>query len=226
MKNVKFGIAFIIMGLLLIAAALSLAGYNLYSDMKADRTAKDALEKLAEIARMSSESAYDTEYIDEKTDVENTYEPITEISDDVVIPDYILDPNMKMPTESVDGTEYIGILEIPSLELELPIISEWDYNKLKTAPCRYSGSVYKDDMVICGHDYRAHFGNLKHISEGDEVIFTDMDGNVFTYTVEYTEVLSAQSIDEMLAGDWDMTLFTCTADGRNRFAVRLGRKKE
>lgn len=222
MRRAKCGLALITIGLLLIAVALFIAGYNIYTDQMADRSARQALERLAEIANLPRETVTEVpEYIFDET--ETVYEPSS--SDKIEIPDYILDPNMKMPTGEVDGVEYIGILKLPSLELELPIISEWDYPSLKTAPCRYSGSVYKDDIVICGHDYRAHFGNLKQLSYGDKVLFTDMDGNIFNYTVADIEVLSATAIDEMTSGEWDMTMFTCTVGGQNRLAVRLDRTK-
>ena len=40
-----------------------------------------------------------------------------------------LDPNM--PTVEIDG-----YLSVPSVGLELPVMAEWDYDRLKTAPCR------------------------------------------------------------------------------------------
>ena len=59
-----------------------------------------------------------------------------------VIPDYVLYPNMEMSVETINGIDFIGVLRIPTLELELPVISEWNYPNLKSAPCRYSGSAY------------------------------------------------------------------------------------
>ena len=51
---------------------------------------------------------------------------------------------------NVRGNDYIGIIEIPALNLELPIMSEFTYDKLKIAPCRYFGSIRTNDLVICG----------------------------------------------------------------------------
>ena len=45
-----------------------------------------------------------------------------------------LDPAREMPTTTVNGVEYLGTLEIPSLELELAIISQWSDSLLKLAP--------------------------------------------------------------------------------------------
>ena len=57
-------------------------------------------------------------------------------------------PIPEMPVVTVDGNDYIGYLSVPSLGLELPIMSDWDYDKLQLAPCRQLGSVYTDDLVL------------------------------------------------------------------------------
>jgi sortase A len=76
-----------------------------------------------------------------------------EINDDVE-----LVTDIGMPEMEVDGYTYIGKLTIPSLELELPIINQWDYDALKVAPCRYSGAVLTDNLIILAHNYSSHFG--------------------------------------------------------------------
>ena len=50
---------------------------------------------------------------------------------------------MPMPEETIDGRSYIGVLEIPSLSLQLPVIGSWSYAELREAPCRYAGSAYQ-----------------------------------------------------------------------------------
>ena len=137
------------------------------------------------------------------------------------IPDYVLCPDMEMPVETINGIDYIGVLEIPALELELPVISQWSYPDLKTAPCRYSGSAYLNNLIICGHNYTSHFGNLKNLWEGDVATFTDMDGNVFTYKMVERETLHPTDIEGMESGNWDLTLFTCTVGGQSRVTVRF-----
>lgn len=146
--------------------------------------------------------------------------PSGESLEEAYIPDYILNPEMDMPEEEVDGQEYIGVLKIPVLSLELPIISEWSYPSLRIAPCRYAGSAYLNNMVIAAHNYYSHFGYLKNLSQGDEITFTDMDGNFFRYEVAALETLSPFAIEEMTSGDWDLTLFTCTVGGQYRVTVR------
>ena len=135
-------------------------------------------------------------------------------------PAFVRYPDMEMPMKEIDGETYIGVVEIPSLELSLPVMSDWSYPQLKKAPCRYVGSVYSHDVVICGHNYDRHFGRLKELVPGDEVRFTDMDDNVFRYSVCAVEQLAKTAVEEMQTGDWDLTLFTCTKGGVMRVTVR------
>ena len=193
-------------GLLLLAAALFLTGYNLGSDAQADRSANAVLEQLAQA---SSVETPDLPTLPDGESLEETY-----------IPDYILNPEEDMPSEEIDGNSYIGILKIPAISLELPIIADWSYPGLRIAPCRYSGSAYLGNLVIAGHNYLSHFGYLKTLSPGNEVTFTDADGNVFRYEVSEIEVLSPYAVTEMTSGDWDLTLFTCTVGGQSRVTVR------
>ena len=136
------------------------------------------------------------------------------------IPDYVLNPDMEMPTKEIDGYLYIGKVSIPSLGLELPVMETWDLKRLKTAPCRYVGTAYKPGFVICAHNYASHFGRLKNLTSGDSVSFTDMAGNEFSYEVVTVERLAPTAVEEMQSDSWDLTLFSCTVGGRARVTVR------
>ena len=129
----------------------------------------------------------------------------------------------QMTAVLIDGYEYVGFLSLPTLELELPVISQWDYPALKVAPCRYSGSLYQDNLIICAHNYASHFGKLKELQPGDIVLFTDMDEHVVTFQMVERETLNPMDAEGMEAGDWDLTLFTCTIGGQTRVTIRLER---
>lgn len=81
-------------------------------------------------------------------------------------------------------------------------------------------------MVIAAHNYQRHFGGLKNLVIGDEVRFTDGDGNVFAFHVSALEQLNPTQVDEMTESEWDMTLFTCTLGGQQRTTVRCTRVSE
>ena len=204
-KKNQIGKIFTITGLLLFAAALALSTYNLWDSYRAEQSREKLLE----------------EYRDKNQNISDEGEQTEE--SDGQIPDYQLNPEMEMPEitlEDLDGAACIGVLEIPKIDLKLPVLSEWSYPLLKKAPCRYSGSAYLDNLVIAAHNYRTHFGKLKELETGDEVIFTDAAGNRFEYNVAAVEALTPQSVEDMTSGEWALSLFTCTLDGKNRVTVR------
>ena len=203
-KKNWIGKIFTITGLLLFAAALALSVYNLWDGYRAEQSREKLLE----------------EYRDKNQNISDEGEQAEE--SDGQIPDYQLNPEMEMPEIALDldGVACIGVLEIPAIDLKLPVLSEWSYPLLKKAPCRYSGSAYLDNLVIAAHNYRTHFGKLKELETGDEVIFTDAAGNRFEYKVAVVEALTPQSVEDMTSGEWALSLFTCTLDGKNRVTVR------
>ena len=192
-------------GLLLIAAALSLFGYNLWEERRAGEAARQALEAL---------------------EAQTGTEEETPEKPEPSVPEYVLHPDMEMPTVEIDGVEYVGTLTIPALGLELPIVSAWSDALLDLAPCRYTGSAYLGDLIITGHNYRGHFGSLYRLAPGDEVQFTDAAGNVFSYAVSEIQELPGTALEEMEAGDWDLTLFTCTLSRTSRVTIRCQRTGE
>ncbi|MBR4204848.1 MAG: sortase [Clostridia bacterium] len=127
------------------------------------------------------------------------------------------------PTVAINGTDYLGYLTFPGYGKELPVVAEWDFEKLNDAPVRYSGTAAGDDLVISGHNFRVHFGFFGNMKKGDRVTFTDARGSVISYRVGLIEVLRATDIAKMTAGEWDLTLFTCDYDGQARIAVRCDR---
>jgi sortase A len=226
--NKKQGKFFITFGLLLIAAALALFIYNRVQEKNAGEVSEKAAAQLKEVISSNAEAFEKYKTTDEintqlfqepEIAAENVAEKALTPSE-YFVPDYQLNPEMDMPAVVLDGSRYIGILDIPSLWLSLPIMGDWSDRNLKLAPCRYSGTVYQDDLVISGHNYKTHFGRLNHISIGDRITFTDIDGNVFEFEVAEVEVLEATAIEDMISSEWQLTLFTCTYDGTTRFTVR------
>lgn len=127
----------------------------------------------------------------------------------------------ELPQQTVEENIYVGKIEVPALGIELPVLSYYSPEGLMSAPARYTGSPYTDDMIICAHNSYSHFGTLFRLHTGDTVIFTDLDGNVFTYELFETEILQHDQLDVLLDGDWDLTLFTCVLDNSQRRVFRF-----
>lgn len=192
-------------GKVCLLSALLLHLYNIYDNMNQDQNQKQILEQYIQETNHQQDTSF------------------------IQIPDYQLNPEMEMPEVSIPGLEEagcIGIIEIPSINIKLPVLSTWSYSLLKKAPCRYTGSIYLDNMVIAAHNSEAHFKKISNLQKGDIVTFTDAVGNVFTYTVAGIELLQPDEVDNMTNGQWPLTLFTCTYGGASRVTVRCEKNTE
>ena len=185
-----FGAVCMAIGALLIAGALSLFIYNL---AEADRAEKFSIQAVSQLKSVISDN--------ENQNAPSVFEPGT-----------TTEQRSRAELE-IDGYSYIGYLSIPSQSLELPVISQWDYDKLQVAPCRYSGSISEKNLVLIAHNYSSHFGNL------DQVRFTDAEGVATYYRVVSIDVVPPASAEEVTAGNSDLALVTCTYSGKTRLVV-------
>lgn len=189
----KIAVTFMTVGLLLILSALALLLYNNYENKMAQQNAEALMESLRGVISQGAEN-----------------------KDNIPVDPF--DEEMKI--KEIDGYGYIGYLSIPSLEIDLPVMSDWDYGKLKISPCRYYGSTKTDNLVIAAHNYRYHFGYLGHLKKGDVLSFTDMESNVFSYEVVSVELLMPTDVEKVKDTGDDLILYTCTYGGAKRITVR------
>ncbi len=192
----KFGTICMALGCIMILGAIALYSWNQAEDSRAGERAAQVVEQLME--HQATEAA----------GVQST----------------IADPYDPAMTEVViDGNAYIGYLQLPNKEELLPVMTDWTYPKLQIAPCRFYGSTKTDNLVIMAHNYPKHFGDLKDLQPGETIQFLDMDNILWKYEVIATEVLNNQAVEEMTAGEFDLTLFTCTYGGESRLTLRCDR---
>ena len=212
----------ILAGLLALAAAVGLTAHNLCEqdrgERQAVRLASAILDEMPALTPAADPGITPREWIA----LAAAAEPEGNAAE-LSVPDYILDPDTPLPVGEFLGVECVGILRVPSLGLELPVLAQWSYPALKTAPCLYAGSPYSDDLVIAAHNYSHHFGRIGSLYPGDTVEFADMDGNLFRYEVDLIETLQPTAVEEMVSGGWELTLFTCTVGGASRVTVRCVR---
>jgi sortase A len=201
------------LGCLLLTAAVGLSAYNIWDGRRAGQ----------ESARVLGELMTRIETIPARVaQAEEAEIPAVE-APQAADPMYMMQFR-EMATEVIDGYSYIGVLEIPSLGISLPVMENWDYDRLRVAPCRYQGSVYTDNLVIAGHNYAQHFSPIKWIKEDTDVYFATADGEIFHYVVDSVETLRPAQVEDLVdAWDWDLTMFTCTTGGNARCAVRCRR---
>ncbi|MBQ5959069.1 MAG: sortase [Firmicutes bacterium] len=217
--NKLIGRISIILGLLLIAAALGLVLYNRWDSERAGKESAKVLDVLTEAIIENTEEADSTIIPGGSKIPGGSRIPGTTRRDP--IDDSEIQGSKPMATEEIDGYEYIGVVEIPALDILLPVMADWDYRRLTVSPCRFTGSYYSGDLVICAHNNAAHFGQLLYIDIGTDIFFTTVKGKTYHYQVSNREIVKPTALEEMITGDdWDMTLFTCTIGGQTRCAVR------
>ena len=211
----KLGIVCIILGVALMLGAVFLYQSNRAEDQVAQEAVVDVMPQLVEQIREHT--------VQEETVPESEVIPELELQIPVEL---LTEEDKKMTEVEISGNRYIGYLSIPDLGLDLPIMSTWSYPKLNIAPCRYTGSVRGEDLVLMAHNYNSHFGRISQLDLGDSVVFTDMDGNVVQYEVVGEDLLDPTAVEEMTSGDFDLTLFTCTYGGDSRVTVYCDRVSE
>lgn len=188
-----------VLGTVLILASLSLFLWNQRENNKAGDFAEKILQQMMEQMETSDVNA------------------------EGKAPGYPNPYDAAMTEMEIEGYAYVGYLSIPALELELPVMSEWDYERLKISACRYAGSARTNNLVICAHNYERFFGPIRNLVPEEVVCFIDMDGKLWKYEVMEVETLAPTEVEDMTAGDYDLTLFTCTYSGESRVTVRCQR---
>lgn len=81
--------------------------------------------------------------------------------------------------ETKDNTfTVIGLIEIKKININYPIISSYNDELLKIAPCRFYGPMPNEvgNLCIAGHNYNSYkfFSKLKNLSIGDNVTIYDL----------------------------------------------------
>lgn len=195
-KQKTLGVSLVVTGILCIAAAGILWGVQAYEEARAGKDAEMLLAELNHEMKIREEELI--------FDTVKAEEPVRE----------------EMPQIQWSGYDLMGVLDIPCLEMELPVMNTWDYDLVKISPCRYSGSIDGNDLILLAHNYKRHFGPLKRLEIGDDVNVTNVDGAMTAYEVAKLETLEKTELDRLTSSDYPLTLFTCTSGGQARLVIR------
>lgn len=132
-------------------------------------------------------------------------------------------------TYTVNGEEYtvVGTLNIPSLNIEYPILSETSTQLLKVSLNKYWGANPNEvgNMVVVGHNYKNNkfFSNLSKIQHGEIVKITDLSGKILDYKVYDTYVIDPYDnacTSQLTDGKTEITLITCHYENGSNHATK------
>lgn len=187
MKNKKLRILFVMVGALCLLGAGGLRIYTEYSEGQAQEYSKEIVAEFGQVFAQQGE-------LDKaSTDTDTAKIELLQESS----------------TINILGEEYLGLLSIPQLGLELPVCAYWSDALLIKTPCVFSGSREEGNLIIVAHNYQAHFGTIYQLELGDEISLLDSNGNYDRYLLIATEQLSGDDQESLQAGEWDLTLSTC-----------------
>lgn len=89
--------------------------------------------------------------------------------------------NNTMSVLSVDGIDFVGLLELPRYESVLPVCADW--GKTSRYPCRFTGSIYDGTMQLGATTQKGQYDFSRELSVGDTIHYTDVEGNRYTFTI-------------------------------------------
>lgn len=208
----------IAMGIVMLCAAGALHLINEQQDKLAGQNSAVLLEMMREEMLYGGGLPHVPAATAEPT-VEPTVEPEPEPAPELPLEETPVEES-ELPLMEFDGYSLMGILTAPSVDVELPILGEWNYTLLQVAPCRYSGSIAEENLILLGHNFKSHFDSLKNIAVDDPVEFLSADGELHKYTVAEIELLHKYDVDKLERDEYALTFFTCTRGGEHRLVIR------
>ena len=163
------------------------------------------------------------------TDNENSIEEQSKSVEEIIVTP--TEEEAKQSKDSIDNYKTIGILKIPSLNIEYPIISETTNAALKISVTKYWGPNPNEvgNLVILGHNYKSSYmlSKLPNIKIGDIIKITDKKGKTIDYKVYETKKIDpydSSCTSQKTDGKKEVTVITCVDNGKNRFYAKAREK--
>lgn len=129
--------------------------------------------------------------------------------------------------EQIQGHKVVGIIKIPKIELEYPILEKTSKETLNLSITKFWGNRINEigNVTLAGHNNLngTMFGKLKKLEEGDIIELTDIQNVKLNYKVFKTYIIDPNDITCILPeqeGVREITLITCTNGNKNRFIVK------
>ena len=204
-----------------------LSSYAIYAEYDRNKSEEVSKEILQEISFQDTTKLVDEEVIvvrlnaiPEEKNVTTTQ--VVQIEQKIEVPD-------EQKLTASDGTIYytIGVINIPSINVNYPILSTYTDELLKIAPCRFHGPNPNEvgNLCIAGHNYKnsKFFSKVPNLQLGDKIEITDLSGRMLTYTVYDKFIVNPDELEctsQLTNGNNEITLITCTNDNKQRHIIK------
>ena len=204
-----------------------LSSYAIYAEYDRNKSEEVSKEILQEISFQDTTKLVDEEVIvvrlnaiPEEKNVTTTQ--VVQIEQKIEVPD-------EQKLTASDGTIYytIGVINIPSINVNYPILSTYTDELLKIAPCKFHGPNPNEvgNLCIAGHNYKnsKFFSKVPNLQLGDKIEITDLSGRMLTYTVYDKFIVNPDELEctsQLTNGNKEITLITCTNDNKQRHIIK------
>ena len=134
-----------------------------------------------------------------------------------------------LTTDSGEKYYAIAKIDIPKLDWDepYPILDHWSDELLKISPCKFHGADPNEvgNFCIVGHNYRnsLFFSKVPSLVNGDTIVIEDVYGRKVTYIVYDKHVVNendTRDTSQITHGNREITVITCTNDGKNRYIIK------
>ena len=125
-----------------------------------------------------------------------------------------------MPRMELDGSDFVAVLSVPGCGACLPVYADWDTNRIRQYPCRFTGTLYGGSLIIGGSDNPGQLDFMEAIGIGDEVVVTDMNGCQYRCRVSDIQLMEEISTDSLMQTDVPLTLFARDTYGLHYTVIR------
>lgn len=134
---------------------------------------------------------------------------------------------------TMNGYKVIGVVKIPKIQIEYPILDIDTYNPeetkepMKISIVKYWGGKVNEygNLSIAGHNNYdgSMFGKTKNLEIGDIVELTDLENNTIQYQIYDKFVTDPNDVTILATNDEtirEVTLITCTNGNKNRLILK------
>ena len=165
--------------------------------------------KYINMSKVENEAKQIIENINVEIQSNNNNEPITEIK------------------QEIQGNKVVGIIKIPKIELEYPILETTSVETLKLSITKFWGNQINEigNVTLAGHNNLSGtmFGKTKKLEIGDIIELTDIQNVTLKYEIFDKYVIDPNDIRCILPIKEDtreVTLITCTNGNKNRLIIK------
>lgn len=127
----------------------------------------------------------------------------------------------------IKGNKVVGIIKIPKIGLEYPILEKTTVDTLNLSITKFWGNKINEigNVTLAGHNMLngTMFGKVKDLQEGDIIELTDIQKVTLKYKIYKIYVTDPNDISCILPEKEnvrEITLITCTNGNKNRLIVK------